>query len=89
MSGQRHGRPSTLDARYQLWQRLHLFLELGEHSLLAMGSNPACDMDLVAQAFPPEGHFRDEHSVLKPIRSRGRGVSRRLASFDNGIGQLP
>lgn len=32
----------------QLWQRVHLFLELGEHGLLAMGSDPPRDMDLVA-----------------------------------------
>jgi len=53
-----------------------------------MGSDPAYDMDLVAQASLPKGHPRDEHSVLKPILSRSRGVPRRLATFDNGIGQL-
>jgi hypothetical protein len=36
----------------RLWQRMHLFLELGEHGLLAMGSDPACDMDLLDQASP-------------------------------------
>jgi hypothetical protein len=80
--------PSSSTLANKLWKRLHLFLELGEHGALAMGSNPACDMGSVARLPLLEGRLRDEHSVPKPILSRSRGVPRRLATFDNGIGQL-
>jgi hypothetical protein len=57
----------------------------GEHGP-RYGPDPACDMDSVVQASLSEGRLRDEHSVLKPTLGRSRGVPRRLATFDNGIG---
>jgi hypothetical protein len=59
---------------------LHLFLELGEHGLLAQGPDPACAWIYSPRLPLPEGHLRDEHRVLKPRLSRSRGVPRRLAS---------